>query len=79
MDGHVTRFYHKKCDNNRLIEDFAKLSGPMKTTKDGSKVKFLESGYIAIMRLGSDTIDGVLEIRSASFADKHRVKVKYLK
>lgn len=75
----VTRFYHKKKDNDQLVEDFNKLNGPTKTAKDGSRVKFLTNGSIAVLRLGDSTIDGVLEIHDKGLSNKYRVKVKYTK
>lgn len=75
----VTRFYHKNKDNNQLLKDFDKLSGPAKIAKDGSKIKFLENGLVAILRLGNSTTDGVLEIHDKGLPNKYRVKVKYTK
>lgn len=75
----VTRFYYKKRDNHQLNEDFDKLKGPVKSVKDGSRVKFLDNGSIAILRLGDSTTDGVLEIHERGLSSKYRVKVKYTK
>ena len=75
----VTRFYHKNRGNSQLVEDFDKLQGPTKTAKDGSKVKFLSNGSIAVLRLGDSSTDGVLEIHDKGLSSKYKVKVRYTK
>jgi hypothetical protein len=75
----VTRFYHKNKNNNQLEEDFSKLNGRAKIANDGSKIKFLKNGSVAILRLGDATSDGVLEIHDKGLSSKYRVKVKYTK